>query len=122
MKSDDLSAVYADIAFLQAHLYRAPDVAVKRWACVECQDYQIPIALLIGLLTAAVPPISRRSLRLHQQPEHEAVIEIVTRSHLSSVLRYDPTEQTIAYLDTVDASTREAIAQFLASRASVLPD
>src|SRR5437773_823920 len=117
-----MGAIYEDVALMQSHIYNGQEETVKRWAPVECEDYQLPLALIVGFLSNAVPPISRPDLRLQNRPEYQAIVAIVRNSNLCSLLEYDASAQVVRYRETVPDSTKEEVAEFISARAIVIAE
>lgn len=104
---------YEDLEYVIAHIYVCPKEGVRRWTQIECNDYQVPLSLILGFL---VFPHLRPELSIRSRPEYHAVVDIVQNSGLSELLEHDNSRNCIRYRSEVPASIREKVAQFVRDR------
>jgi hypothetical protein len=114
----DTSGFFEDLLYLVQHIHVEPDVAVRRWTHIDCRDYQVPLALIAGMLTGFDLPNWSEGLKLRDTPEHRAVGEIVNNSRLAVLLEVDADGQRIRYRDTLPALVKEDVARFIGRNSS----
>jgi hypothetical protein len=107
---------FDDIAFLHSHIYIRQEDAVKRWTQVACDDYQLPLSLLIGFLSDAIPPISLPHIAVRERAEYQALVDIVQKSRLNEILVLDGPQRVVTYRREVPEADRRAIAEFIQVR------
>jgi hypothetical protein len=116
----DISQVLTDVAFIISNVYRDPAGAVKNWTDISCDNYQIPLGLIEGLLLSFCAPGQSHELQIRQVAEHDAVVAIVQNSHLNLVLQYDVARRVVRYRDEIPISIKEEIAQFIARNTTTI--
>ena len=118
MKTVDMTDVYADLGFLLQHIERDQESAVKRWSSIPCEDYQVPLALLSGLLIDLWLAKGKATFPIRAKPEYHALAEIVRRSHLAELLVINEQDESIRLHSHVSQETLDEVAQFVTANTS----
>ena len=111
-------AFFLDLQFLCEHVYENPDKAVRRWSDVTCDDYQVPIALIIGFLFKGLIPGRPVTLPLNDSAEYKALIDIVQRSNLNVLLFIDRSDNSVRFCDGTPDNCILEVAEFVGGHTS----
>lgn len=109
----DNTAIYQDIAKMATHVYVHPEVLARTWTSAECADYQLPLSIILGFLSHAIPPLCEKHIRIKDSSIGQAVVDIVRNSSLSSLLEYEPAERCVRYREDISLSIKTDIAKFV---------
>ena len=74
-----------DILFILQNICQSPEMAVKRWSSIPCDDYQLPLVRLMSFITYP----DRGSLSIKEIAAHRIIVDIISHSHLAQILEYD---------------------------------
>lgn len=114
----NINHILADVQVLLEHVYVNPDLAVNKWSNEACNDFQIPIALILGLLIYSNDIGAAAEVTIRESLEHKAVVDIATNSQLSQVLEFNEREKCVRFRDKISLDTRNEIAKFISDNGS----
>lgn len=118
----DMKDIYSDIDILLSHVYARQEEAVSRWTNITCDDYQTPIAMILGFLSNAVAPLFLAQISVKNKNEHRAMVEIIQQSHLSAILEFDKRKDVVVYRKEIPDVTKREIASYVDSKSSGIAD
>jgi hypothetical protein len=109
------SRVLADLDMILSHFFVDSITAVRQWSRAECDDCQMPLAIVLSFLTQAAPPTSKGQYRIKNRPEHMAAVDIVTNSSLNQLIEYCADRNVIKYRAETPTTLKEEIAIYIAA-------
>src|SRR5690606_7629490 len=106
----ELSSILAEVVFLQQHIHVHSEQAVRRWSDVDCNDYQLTVALIVGLLSH---PELKDAICLRCEPEYRAMSDIIRNSNVGQLLEVD--DKQIRFRTTISKDLRAEVSRKLLS-------
>lgn len=113
----DFNQAFSEISNLRDHLYHDPEQYVREWSSQLCSDYQVPLIRLISLLSDGAS-----SLRVRDNPESMAILDIVKHSGLQHLLEFDLPNNVVQFKSDISSTEKKVISDYLNSRASIIAD
>ena len=109
----DTAKFYADLKFILDQPFRDAEFTVRRWSGAICNDYEIPLVLVCGLLRRPIYLSEPFELFLSEAPTHIAVKEIFLNSHLSDALTFDAHKNCITFKKEIPSELILEVADFV---------